>query len=71
MGYVRRGAEDLPGRAYLADQPPGTSWFRSDVGAGIRLYVSSIVLPLLGFDIAYGIESHAPEYYFELGLTDF
>lgn len=71
MGYVRRGAEDLPGRVYLPDQPPGTSWFRSDAGGGIRLYVSTIVLPLLGFDIAYGIESHAPEYYFELGLTDF
>jgi outer membrane protein insertion porin family len=71
MGYVRRGAEDLPGRDYLADQPPGTSWFRSDVGAGLRLYVSTIVLPLLGFDIAYGVEAHALEYYFELGLTDF
>jgi hypothetical protein len=33
--------------------------------------VSTIVLPLLGFDVAWGIESHAPEYYFELGLTDF
>ncbi len=70
-GYVRRGAEDLPGRNYLADQAAGTSWFRSDAGAGIRLYVSTIVLPLLGFDVAWGIESHAPEYYFELGLTDF
>lgn len=70
-GYVRRGAEDLPGRNYLPDQPAGTSWFRSDAGAGIRLYVSTIVLPLLGFDVAWGIESHAPKYYFELGLTDF
>lgn len=70
-GYVRRGAEDLPGRNYLPDQPAGTSWFRSDAGAGIRLYVSTIVLPLLGFDVAWGVESHAPEYYFELGLTDF
>ena len=34
----------------------GTSWFRSDVGAGLRVYVSTIVLPLLGFDVAYGIE---------------
>jgi outer membrane protein insertion porin family len=70
-GYVRRGSEDLPGRNYLPDQPAGTSWFRSDAGAGIRLYLSTIVLPLLGFDVAWGIESHAPEYYFELGLTDF
>ncbi|HEY0254436.1 MAG TPA: BamA/TamA family outer membrane protein [Kofleriaceae bacterium] len=71
MGYIRRDKEDLPGRNYLPDQPSGSSWFRSDVGAGLRLYVSSIVLPLLGLDVAYGIQSHSPEVYFELGLTDF
>lgn len=71
MGYIRRNKEDLPGRNYLPEQPPGTSWFRNDVGAGFRVYVSSIVLPLLGFDVAYGLESHSPEIYFELGLTDF
>ena len=70
-GYVRVGSHDQPLKNYLPDQPAGTSWFRSDAGAGIRLYVSTIVLPLLGFDVAWGIESHAPEYYFELGLTDF
>jgi hypothetical protein len=71
VGYVRRGAEDLPGRVYLSSQPPGTSWLRSDVGAGFRVYLSSIVLPLVGFDIAYGLEARSPEIYFELGLTDF
>jgi len=29
------------------------------------------VLPLVGFDIAYGLEARSPEIYFELGLTDF
>ena len=35
------------------------------------MYVNSVVLPLLGFDVGYGIEGHSPEVYFELGLTDF
>jgi outer membrane protein insertion porin family len=58
-------------RDYLPNQPEGTSWLRNDVGAGLRVYVKSVVLPLLGFDIAYGIEGHSPEIYFEVGLTDF
>ena len=57
-------------RDYLASQT-GHSWFRNGVGGGIRLYVSSIVLPLLGFDVGYGLESHTPQFYFEVGLTDF
>jgi outer membrane protein assembly factor BamA len=71
-GYVANNFQDPSGmRNYLPSQAAGDSWFRNDVGAGIRLYVSSIVLPLLGFDIGYGLEARALEYYFELGLTDF
>ena len=70
--YVAFNNQDPSGqRNYLPSQAPGDSWLRTDAGAGIRLYVSSIVLPLLGFDIARGIEAKAFEYYFELGLTDF
>jgi outer membrane protein insertion porin family len=70
--YAAFNFEDPSGmRNYLPSEQPGDSWFRNDVGAGIRLYVSSIVLPLLGIDVAYGIEARAIEYYFELGLTDF
>jgi len=29
------------------------------------------VLPLLGFDVGYGLEAHSTEVYFELGITDF
>jgi len=71
VGYVRVGSHDQPDKNYLPDQPVGTSWLRSDVGAGIRLYVSTIVLPLLGLDVARGIEGKSTEIYFELGLTDF
>jgi outer membrane protein insertion porin family len=58
-------------RDYLANQMEGTSWFRNDLGLGFRVYVRSVVLPLLGLDVGYGIEGHSPEVYFELGLTDF
>lgn len=58
-------------RDYLGAHPSGRGWWRSDVGAGIRLYVKSIVLPLLGLDVGYGLEGRAPELYFQVGLTDF
>ncbi|MDX2087438.1 MAG: BamA/TamA family outer membrane protein [Kofleriaceae bacterium] len=60
-----------PRRDYLPGHVAGTGWWRNDVGAGFRIYVKAVVLPLLGLDIAYGIEARAPEVYFQLGLTDF
>ncbi len=57
-------------RDYLLDQRTAT-YVRNDVGAGFRIYVNNIVLPLLGLDLGYGIEGHSPEIYFEVGLTDF
>ncbi|HEY4241961.1 MAG TPA: BamA/TamA family outer membrane protein [Kofleriaceae bacterium] len=44
---------------------------RNDVGIGLRVYLKSIVLPLVGLDFAYGVEGHLPEIVFEVGLTDF
>ncbi|MBA3455788.1 MAG: BamA/TamA family outer membrane protein [Deltaproteobacteria bacterium] len=58
-------------RDYLPGHGDGTGWWRNDVGAGIRIYVKAIVLPLLGLDVAYGIEGKSPAVYFQLGLTDF
>jgi outer membrane protein assembly factor BamA len=60
----------LADRNYLPDQL-GRTFFRNDVGVGVRAYVKAVVLPLLGIDFGYGIEGHSPEIYFELGLTDF
>jgi len=57
-------------RDYLPNQRTA-SYVRSDVGAGFRVYVNNIVVPLLGLDLGYGIEGHSPEIYFEVGLTDF
>jgi outer membrane protein assembly factor BamA len=57
-------------RDYLLNQRTA-SYVRDDVGAGFRIYVNNVVLPLLGFDLGYGIEGHSPEINFEVGLTDF
>lgn len=61
-----RGAD----RLYLPGQLDRSFW-RDDVGVGFRVYLKSIVLPLVGFDVAYGIEARAPQFVFELGITDF
>lgn len=58
-------------RIYLPTQAEGIDRWRNDVGLGLRVYVKAVVLPLLGLDLAYGIEARAPEVYFEVGLTDF
>jgi outer membrane protein assembly factor BamA len=58
------------GRNYLPSEL-NVGFLRDDVGAGLRVYVKNVVLPLLGLDVGYGIEGHSPELYFEVGLTDF
>jgi hemolysin activation/secretion protein len=66
VGYFsRRGDRD-----YLINQR-GDGYTRNDVGGGFRIYLNNIVLPLLGFDVGYGIEGRSPQIYFEVGLTDF
>lgn len=71
-GYLGWNFERPGGdRDYLPFQGNGHARLRNDVGIGLRVYVKAIVLPLLGLDIAYGIEGERPEVYFELGITDF
>ncbi|HEY6039354.1 MAG TPA: BamA/TamA family outer membrane protein [Kofleriaceae bacterium] len=57
-------------RLYLPGQLH-RNFFRDDVGIGFRVYLKSVVLPLVGFDLAYGLEAHSRQFVFELGLTDF
>ena len=66
VGYVSRRSD----RDYLLNQL-GPGYVRNDIGAGFRIYLNNIVLPLLGLDLGYGIEGHSPQIYFEVGLTDF
>jgi outer membrane protein insertion porin family len=69
-GYVGFHDRRPSDRAYLPNQL-GAGYVRSDAGAGLRIYLNNIVLPLLGLDLGYGLEGHSPEIYFEVGLTDF
>jgi outer membrane protein insertion porin family len=59
-------------RHYLPNQGRGgLAPFRSAAGGGIRMYVRQIVLPLVGLDVGYGIESGGVEVYLAVGLSDF
>lgn len=69
-GYAGFFQRRLSDRDYLPNQL-GAGYWRDDVGAGLRIYLNNIVLPLLGLDLGYGIEGRSPEVYFEVGLTDF
>ncbi|HET9622538.1 MAG TPA: BamA/TamA family outer membrane protein [Kofleriaceae bacterium] len=70
LGYIGFYEPRLDSRAYLPNQLD-QRYRRSDVGTGLRVYLDNIVLPLVGFDVGYGLEGHAPQVYFEVGLTDF
>lgn len=48
----------------------GLAPFKNSVGVGTRLYIRQIVLPLLGLDLGYGLESGGVEIYLAIGLTD-
>ncbi len=58
-------------RAFLPDTPSGVvrdSW-HNDLGAGLRMYMRGVVLPLIGVDFAYGLESRSFQFYLSLGGT--
>jgi outer membrane protein insertion porin family len=44
--------------------------FKNSVGVGTRFYLRQIVLPLLGLDVGYGLESGDFQVYLAIGLTD-
>jgi outer membrane protein assembly factor BamA len=59
-------------RHYLPDHDfRGKVRTRTSVGVGTRVYLRQIVLPLLGLDLGYSLESGGFELYFAIGLTDF
>jgi outer membrane protein assembly factor BamA len=55
-------------------RPPSSGLDRDNwhngIGAGLRLYLKSINIPLLGFDFGYGLESKEVRFYVALGLSD-
>jgi outer membrane protein assembly factor BamA len=59
-------------RFYLAGQTDdAVNRWRNGVGLGFRVYVKSIVLPLLGVDVGYGLEAGTWNIYLAVGLTEF
>jgi outer membrane protein insertion porin family len=63
--------EDNASRNYLIGQTENElSKWRNGVGAGFRIYVRSVVIPLLGLDWGYGIEAGDYHIYFAVGLTE-
>jgi outer membrane protein assembly factor BamA len=59
-------------RRYLPGaEQRGLGPFRTSIGAGTRIYLRQIVLPLLGLDFGYAPESGSYALYFAVGLTDF
>ncbi len=70
--YVMFRDADGPGRNYLPNTGTQSRFapFKNAVGLGTRFFARSIVLPLLGLDVGYGLESGAIEVYFAIGLTD-
>jgi outer membrane protein insertion porin family len=61
----------LPNHDARQDNVSSMAPFKNSVGGGIRLYLRQIVLPLLGLDFGYGLESGGLEMYLAIGLTDF
>jgi hypothetical protein len=67
-----KSGDPSPDRNYLPgyDTQKRSAPFKNSVGLGTRFFARSIVLPLLGLDVGYGLESGAIEVYFAIGLTD-
>jgi hypothetical protein len=60
-------------RNFPAQVDPGFSWTRnvhSDVGAGLRFFLRSVAVPLVGFDVGWGITTDrflTPQYMLVVG----
>ena len=65
----KNGADN--GRSYLPGAAAGGfAPYKNSLGVGFRLYLRQLVLPLLGFDVGYGLESGEIQAYVAIGLTD-
>jgi outer membrane protein assembly factor BamA len=69
--YTTFQSTQNPERSYLPDATPrGLTPFKNSVGVGTRLFLRQIVIPLLGVDVGYGLESGDYKIYLAIGLTD-
>jgi outer membrane protein insertion porin family len=66
--YPARGTVD--GRTFPTNVESGFSFSKSvhnDVGGGLRFFLRSVAVPLVGFDVGYGIEAHNWRYLLIVG----
>lgn len=65
----RNYLDDVPG--FAPQTETSARQWRNGVGAGFRVYIRSVVLPLLGVDVGYGLESNDYSLYLAVGLVEF
>ncbi|MDB4959096.1 MAG: polymerase [Myxococcales bacterium] len=69
--YTTFLSSDNPERSYLPNaEARGLAPFKNSVGVGTRLFIRQVVIPLLGLDFGYGLESGDLQVYLAIGLTD-
>jgi hypothetical protein len=69
-GFFDREPTDDAFRNYLPEKDNALGPWKNGVGGGVRIYFRSIVVPLLGFDVGYGLEAGDYQTYFAVGLTE-
>jgi outer membrane protein assembly factor BamA len=73
-GYTAFASTPNDERNYLPGSPRSANGtlapFKNSVGVGTRFYLRQIVLPLLGLDFGYGLETRDVQIYLAIGLTD-
>jgi outer membrane protein assembly factor BamA len=70
-GYTAFMSDDTPHRNYLPGQTGLLdSGLHNGFGLGFRIYFRNVVLPLIGIDLAYGLESNEVNFYFAVGLLE-
>ncbi len=70
LTYTQRSTPD--GRTFpiTPGANSGFSWSQSvhnDVGAGLRFFLRSVAVPLIGFDAGYGLEAHSWQFILVIG----
>ncbi|HSY41897.1 MAG TPA: hypothetical protein VLA79_20310, partial [Polyangia bacterium] len=68
LTYTQRNTPD--GRTFPTTIQSGFSWGQSvhnDVGAGLRFFLRSVAVPLIGFDAGYGLEAHSWQFILIVG----
>ena len=70
LTYTQRGTPDQRTFPMTPGTNTGFSWGQSvhnDVGAGLRFFLRSVAVPLIGFDAGYGLEARSWQFILVIG----